>query len=124
MKTAKLLIVIILMSSAGSIMAQNTKMAGGKATASKMNYYFVMSTHTPEQCAENYGELKEKGAAFVSKFYFGCHHGDHTCYAILQGTSEDAVRKSLPKNQQDIAKIMPVDKMTVEELQKTHTEMK
>jgi hypothetical protein len=119
MKTMKLILAIVMISGFSSIMAQTAKPA-----ATKMNYYFVMSTHTPEQCANNADELNKKGDAFVSKFYFGCHHGDHTCYAILQGTSEDAVRKSLPKNQQDIAKIMPVDKMTVAELQKSHKEMK
>jgi len=119
MKTLKLIIAIVLICSVSSIMAQTAKPA-----ATKMNYYFVMATHTPEQCANNLTELKDKGDAFVSKFYFGCHNGDHTCYAILQGTSEEAVRKSLPKVEQDVAKIMPVDKMTVAELQKMHKVMK
>ena len=124
MKTLKVIVAIIMICSVSSIMAQTAKPAGAKPASVKMNYFFVTSTHTPEQCANNYNELKEKGESFVSKFYFGCHHGDHTCYSILQGTSEDAVRKSLPKNQQDIAKIMPVDKMTVEQLQQEHKQMK
>ena len=74
MKTMKTIIAIALICCVSSIMAQNAKPA-----AVKMNTYFVMATHTPEQCANNVDELKEKGDAFMSKFYFGCHHGDHTC---------------------------------------------
>lgn len=115
MKTMKLIIAIVMICSVGSIMAQKAKPA-----ATKMNYYFVSAPHTEATCMNNATELKDKGDAFLSKFYFGCHHGDHTSYAILQGTSEDAVRKTLIKSQQDVAKIIPVDKMTVDEILKFH----
>jgi hypothetical protein len=119
MKTMKLILAIVMVCLISGVMAQT-----GKPAATKKNYYFVMATHTPEQCQTNLDELKGKGDSFVSKFYFGCHHGDHTSYAILQGTSEDAVRKSLPKVEQDVAKIIPVDKMTMDQLQKAHKDMK
>jgi hypothetical protein len=119
MKTMKLIIAIIMIGMVGSTMAQTAK-----PSATQMNTYFVTSTHTPEQCMNNATELKDKGDAFLAKFYFGCHHGDHTCYAFLQGTSEDAVRKTLPKSQQGIAKIMQVDKMTAAQLEKAHKDMK
>jgi hypothetical protein len=124
MKTMKLIIAMIMICSVSSIMAQTAKPAAGKPTAAKMNYYFVSAPHTEATCMNNADELKDKGDAFLSKFYFGCHHGDHTSYAILQGTSEDAVRKTLIKSQQDVAKIVPVDKMTVDEILKYHKDSK
>ena len=120
----KVTLAIVMICMISSAMAQTAKPSATKPAPAKMNYYFVMATHTPEQCQTNLDELKDKGDSFVSKFYFGCHHGDHTSYAILQGASEDAVRKSLPKVEQDVAKIMPVDKMTMAELQKAHKDMK
>lgn len=119
MKTLKLIIAIIMICSVSSLMAQTKKPA-----AEKMNYYFVMAPHTPSQCMNSLTDMKDKGEQFLSKFYFGCHSGDHTGYAILQGTSEDAVRKMLPKGQSDGAKIMKVDKMTVADIEKMHKDMK
>jgi hypothetical protein len=119
MKTRNLLMGIALIFSVIGVMAQTKT-----ASTGKMNTYFVMSTHTPEQCMASMNDMKSMNEAFVSKFYFGCHHGDHSCYAFLTGSSEDAVRKMLPKNQQEGAKIMQVDKMTVAQLQKEHKEMK
>ncbi len=85
-----------------------------------VNTYFVMAPHNPDQCMKALNEMKGKGESFVSKFYFGCMSGDHTSYAFLQGTSEENVRKMLPKEYQENAKIMKVDKFTVAQIEKMH----
>ena len=115
MKTLNLIIALMLLA-ASATFAQNAK----KGTMT--NTYFVMASHTPEQCLKSSMELKKKGDEFLSKFYFGCHSGDHTCYAFLMGSSEDDVRKMLPKDIQKQAKIQKVDKMTPEEIEKSHKE--
>ena len=116
MKTLNIIIAMMLLS-ISAVFAQDAK------KGSMMNTYFVMTTHTPEQCMNNAMELKEKGEAYISKFYFGCHSGDHTGYAFLSGASEDAVRKMLVKDAQASAKIMKVDKFTVAGIEKLHQDM-
>ena len=116
MKTLNIMVAMLLIS-ASTVFAQNAK------KGSMTNTYFVMTTHTPEQCMNNAMELKEKGDAYISKFWFGCHSGNHTGYAFLSGTSEDDVRKMLVKNAQADAKIVKVDKFTVAGIEKLHQDM-
>lgn len=116
MKTLNILIAMMLLG-ASAVFAQNTKKGSITST------YFVMTTHTPEQCEKNAMELKKKGDTYLSQFYFGCNSGDHTGYAFLTGTSEDAVRKTLVKDAQASAKIVKVDKFTVAGIEKMHNDM-
>jgi hypothetical protein len=116
MKTLNIIVAMLLIS-ASAVFAQDAK------KGSMTNTYFVMTTHTPEQCMNNAMELKEKGETYISKFWFGCHSGDHTGYAFLTGNSEDDVRKMLVKNAQASAKIMKVDKFTIAEIEKLHEDM-
>jgi len=117
MKTIKIILAIILIAG-GSVMGGNPK------APSKENSYFVQVPHTHEQCMNTMNEMKEKGDAYLSKFWFGCMSGDHTVYSILKGTSEDEVRKMLPKNEQKSAKIVKVDKFTIAQLEKMHADQK
>jgi hypothetical protein len=64
--------------------------------------------------------MKEKGDAFLSKFYFGCMTGDHTGYAFLTGKNEQEVCNTLPKELQATAKIEKVEKFTVAKIEQMH----
>jgi hypothetical protein len=90
------------------------------ATSAKTNVYYVMTTHTPEQCLKTLDDMKGKGDAFLSKFEFGCMSGDHTAYAFLTAKSEEDVRQMLPKDAQATAKIQKVDKFTPDQIEKLH----
>jgi hypothetical protein len=77
-------------------------------------------THNPEQCLKNLDEMKVKGDAFLPKFEFGCNSGNHTGYAFLEGTSEENIRQMLPKEAQENAKILKVDKFTLAQIEQIH----
>ncbi|TRZ75492.1 MAG: hypothetical protein D4R97_02355 [Bacteroidetes bacterium] len=118
MKKMKLIMAIALISMCTAVIAQTAT-----KTAPKTNKYFVIASHTPEQCMNNLVELKDKGGdAYLSKFYFGCMSGDHTGYAFLDGNSEQDVRNMLPKGEQATAKIVKVEKFTVAQIDKMHKE--
>jgi hypothetical protein len=114
MKTVKLLLVVVLISAAGSLYAQTTQQV---APTSK---YLVQIPHIPEQCVNTLTEVKDKGDAFLAKFQFGCMCGDHTGYAFLDGKSESDVRQMLPKELQASAKIEKVDMFTAAQIKKLH----
>ena len=115
MKKMKMIMAIAIISMATSAFSQSAP-----KPAQTTNKYFVTAPHTPEQCMNNLVELKQKGDAYLSKFYFGCNSGDHTSYAFLEGTSEQDVRNMLPKEEQAVAKIEKVDKFTVAQVEKIH----
>ena len=117
MRTAKLMIAILLI-------ATSSVMAKKSVTSAKDNSYFVQVSHSTEQCKNALTEMKDKGDPYLSKFWFGCMSGDHTAYGILTGSSEDAVRKTLPKELQATAKIEKVDQFTSAQLNKMHQEKK
>jgi hypothetical protein len=118
MKTLRIITSAILLSLCLVSFSQTTK------TSTKMNVYFVQTTHTPDQCLNNLNEMKGKGDAYLSKFEFGCMSGNHTGYAFLEGTSEQNVREMLPKDAQANAKILKVDKFTVAQVENLHKEQK
>lgn len=113
MKTLKLIMAIFFITGS-SILTQGSK------PASPDNHYMVIASHTPEQCMNHMTEVKAKGDAYLSKFYFGCMSGDHTAYAIMDAASEEAVKKMLPKGMQETAKIIKVDKFTVAQIEGLH----
>jgi len=117
MKTAKLFIAMLLIATS-SVMAKKTM------TPAKESSYFVQISHTNSQCMTTLNEMKSKGDPYLSKFWFGCNSGDHTAYGILKGSSEDAVRKMLPKDEQANAKIEKVDQFTIAQLSKMHQDKK
>ena len=117
MKTIKLISAILLIA-AGTAMAKTPKPAAGE------NTYIVRIPHTQEQCMNVMNDLKGKGDAYLSKFWFGCMSGDHTAYGILKGTSEESVRNSLPRDIQDNAKIVKVDQFTAAQIVEIHKQMK
>jgi hypothetical protein len=114
MKTIKVISTAFLLSLCLVSFSQSTP------ASAKTNVYFVLTTHTQEQCLKTLDDMKGKGDAFLSKFEFGCMSGDHTAYAFLEGKSEEDVRQMLPKDAQATAKIQKVDKFTPDQIEKLH----
>jgi hypothetical protein len=122
MKAIKFITAILLISlfTTGNVLAQSNKSSAKPATG---NTYLVKIQHTPEQCMKVMNGIGAKGSAYLSEFRFGCMSGDHTAYAFLKGSSEEAVLKTLPADVQSMAKIEKVDKYTPEQLEKMHKNM-
>ena len=87
----------------------------------KKDRFFIMATHTPEQCRRAMEDLRTSNTIQLSNFDFGCNYNDHTFYGVVQGYSEIDVRHSLPQILQTNAKIKIVDKLSTSEIEKLHT---
>jgi len=122
MKAIKFITAILLISlfTTGNVLAQADKSSSKTPAA---NTYLVTIQHTPEQCMKVMNGLSAKGSSYLSEFRFGCMSGDHTAYAFLKGSSEEAVLKTLPADVQSMAKIEKVDKFTPEQIKKMHKSM-
>lgn len=86
----------------------------------KKDRYFVIASHTPEQCRKAMEDMKAKDEIQLSKFDFGCNYNDHTFYGAVEGTSAEDVRNTLPAVLQTHAKIKKVDKLSASEIEKMH----
>ena len=86
----------------------------------KNERYFVIAPHSIEQCKKAMEDMKADHEIQLSKFDFGCNYNDHTFYGVLEGTSAEAVRNSLPEILQVNAKIKKVDKLSASEIDKLH----
>jgi len=80
----------------------------------------VIAPHTAEECLQALDEVKAKSPGLLAKFDWGCKHGDHTGYAILEGENENDVRNMLPALGQKNAKIIQVDKFTPQQIEAAH----
>ena len=87
----------------------------------KKDRFFVMASHTPEQCRKTMEDLRTSDKIQLSGFGFGCNYNDHAFYGVVEGYSENGVRSSLPEVLRLNAKIKRVDKLSASEIEKLHT---
>jgi len=92
-------------------------------TAAMNRTFFVKAPHTVEQCMHVLDETKEKGEDYLSKFKFGCMSGDHAFYSFIEASSEEDVRRMLPKDLQATAMIEKVDTFTPKQIEEMHRTM-
>jgi hypothetical protein len=90
-----------------------------KGIVLKNSRFMVIAPHTAEECLQALDEVNSK-PGLLAKFDWGCKHGDHTGYAMLEGENEEAVRNMLPALGQKNAKIIQVDKFTAQEIEAAH----
>jgi hypothetical protein len=80
-----------------------------------MAQFFIESTHTPEECARGLDDLSHHPDT-LSKFRFGCMHGNHTAWALVAATSESAARSLVPAVVRNKARVVQVDKFSPEQI--------
>jgi hypothetical protein len=88
--------------------------------AQKTQTFLIIDSHTVEECMASMDQLKAKGNDFMQNVYWGCHSGDHTAYMIIEAENETAARNMLPEAARDHAKIITVEKFTVEQIEAMH----
>jgi hypothetical protein len=81
--------------------------------------FFVMASHTPEECLKTLDEVSAKSSKLLGKFDWGCMAGDHTGYATFEAKDEAAVKAMLPAGMKD-AKIVKLNKFTPEQIKMFH----
>lgn len=82
--------------------------------------YLIESPHRHEECLQALDELLAKGPELLDKFEFGCAAGDHTGWALVEAESESAARELIPSVVRDKARVVPVTKITPEQIRSYH----
>jgi hypothetical protein len=85
-----------------------------------MARYVVETPHTAEECLRNLDEISAKGDDTLSKFDFGCHSGVHTGFATIEAGNDTDVRRMLPTFLRDRARVVKVDKETIDQIRSYH----
>ena len=86
-----------------------------------MTRYLIEAPHTKEECLRNLDQTLAKGPDILEKFYFGCHSGEHTAWAIVDAENRSDAEKLLS----DVvirrrARIVEVGKSTPQEIRAMH----
>jgi ribosomal protein L30E len=106
----------------GSVAFGSETAKPAKPAKSAMHHYLVMASHTPEECLKALDDYAAESKA-LSTFEFGCKSGDHTGYAIVAASSEDAARNMCPASARANAKIVELNKFTAADIKKIHEQM-
>ena len=85
-----------------------------------MEQFMVVEKHTPKDCLKMLDAVETKGGmGLLDKFEWGCKSGDHTGYALVDASSEAAVREMLPASMKDV-RIIKVTRFTPAEVKSLH----
>ena len=94
----------------------------GKTSAPKATptQYLVEVPHTVAECLASLDETKAMGAEKLNQWSWGCMFGDHTAYLIVNAKSETEALANVPEAERAKAKVIPLTKFTVEQIQSFH----
>jgi hypothetical protein len=89
-----------------------------KATATQ---YLIQVPHTTEECLKALDETKAQGAENLNQWSWGCKFGNHTGYAIVNAESESEALAFVPAAERSKAKVYPLAKFSVQEIEAFHS---
>ncbi|MBI5502546.1 MAG: hypothetical protein HY907_20040 [Deltaproteobacteria bacterium] len=85
-----------------------------------MSKYLIESHHTPEECLKALDSVLEQQPALLDKFQWGCSTGNHTGWALVEGSSRSAVEGLVPTDIRPKSTVTPVSKYTPEQIRAYH----
>ncbi len=85
-----------------------------------MSKFQIVIPHEGAQCVEALDELLDHDADLQSEVVYGCHFGDHTGYAVIEGSDEAQVRSRIPASLNKRARVVEVEHFTPEEIKAHH----
>ena len=85
-----------------------------------MARFLSESPHTKEECLQALDGLVEQGPGVLEQYQFGCMAGDHTGWATVEANSEAEAREKVPAVVRGKARVVPVSKITAEQVRSFH----
>ena len=67
-------------------------------------------------CARAVQVLLQTGSHFLTHADFGCRDGDHRAWIVLEASSKEEARNALPPAYRGTARIVGLNKFTIEEI--------
>ena len=86
--------------------------------------YLVMTSHTPEKCLADLDAVVASKPEMLDRIEWGCKGGDHTGYVIVEAENEQAARQMLPAPMQATARVIKLNRFSVEDIRSFHQMMK
>ncbi len=99
------------------------KKADDKKAKSEVSRFLIITPHNAEQCLKSLDDYAADKPALLKKIDWGCAVGDHTGYVVVEAANETAARNMLPANERKSAKIVQLNKFTVEQIKEFHKKM-
>ena len=83
-----------------------------------MPKFIIEVTHESEKiaCAKAVQTLLKTGSHFLTHADFGCHDGEHKAWLIVDIENKEAARATLPSDYRLKAKIVQLNKFSLEEI--------
>ena len=83
-----------------------------------MPKFIIEVSHEAEElaCAKAVQTLLKTGSHFLTHADFGCHDGEHKAWLIVDIESKEAARAILPSDYRYKAKIVQLNKFSLEEI--------
>ncbi|HEX5043406.1 MAG TPA: hypothetical protein VFV75_10900 [Candidatus Polarisedimenticolaceae bacterium] len=83
-----------------------------------MSRFLIEVPHEAETiaCARAVQLLLQTGSHFMTHADFGCKDGDHRGWIVVEGDSKEEVRQILPASQRAGARIVGLNRFSLEEL--------
>lgn len=85
-----------------------------------MPHFVAEMPHTEEQCAAALGELAEDVPELFDSIHWGCHHGVHDGWAIVEADSASEIREMISPVLRDQAVIIEVEHIPSERMREMH----
>lgn len=85
-----------------------------------MAKYLIESPHTKEECLPALDDTLALGSGVLAQYQFGCMHGDHTGWAIVEAGSKEEARRMVPAIVRAKARIVELTSFTPEQIRSFH----
>ncbi len=94
-----------------------------KKAKSGVSRFIIITPHTAEQCLKSLDDYAANNPALLKETDWGCMVGDHTGYVVVKAADETAARNLLPADERKAARIIQLNKFTVEQIKEFHKKM-
>jgi hypothetical protein len=85
-----------------------------------MARYIVEIDHTPEECVAALDSVVAMSRELIGRFDWGCKADHHSGWAVIEAQDEATARRMLPTIVRQSAKVVQINKFTVEDVQSFH----
>ena len=85
-----------------------------------MARFFVEAFHTNEDCVEHLDSMMAVSHEMLNRFDWGCKGGQHVGLAVLEAQDEATLRRMLPTTIRGRARVVPLNKFSVDDVKSFH----
>ncbi|HEY4686326.1 MAG TPA: hypothetical protein VII57_09810 [Dehalococcoidia bacterium] len=81
-----------------------------------MARFLVEAHHVPEDCVRDLDSILGMSRELLGRFDWGCKHGEHIGWAVVEAQDQATARRLLPTTFRDKARVFQLTKFTPEDV--------